>query len=206
MPTPITNLGSAVWDLPPLILHPFQERVPPSTLLDNSKAALMLSGLLPADGADPDELRRRLLAGRYGEVRMLFYLGKDLLRWIDQCVEWAQRIPELQASGLCRQSFSDLLVEHTPGEVCEKLARWGVADYGAIFRRAIGLNTVFVEPPDSAGLTDDFLRGYHRYADALYRIYQEAEPHPSLTDENFRFVLYASGEYSKLLESEWETG
>src|SRR6476619_5882611 len=112
MPTPITNLGSAVWDLPPLILHPFQERVSPSALLDNSKAALMLSGLLPSDGSDPDELRRRLLAGRYGEIRMLFYLGKDLLRWIDQCVEWAQRVPELQAAGVCRQSFSDLLVGH----------------------------------------------------------------------------------------------
>jgi hypothetical protein len=204
MPTPITKLGSAVWDLPPLILHPFQERVAPSSLLENSKAALILSGLLPSDGADPDDLRRRLVAGRYSEIRMLFYLGKDLFRWIDQCVEWAGRVPELQPAGLCRQSFSDLLVSHTPREVCEKLTKWGVADYGNIFSRAIGLNTMFVEPPEFKGLTEQFLRGYHRYADALYRVYQEAEPHPSLTDENFRFVLYASGEYSKMLESAWE--
>jgi len=206
MPTPLTNLGSTVWELPHLILHPFQERVPPSALLDNSKAALMLSGLLPSDGSDPDELRRRLLAGRYGEIRMLFYLGKDLLRWIDQCVEWAQRVPELQAAGVCRQSFSDLLVGHTPPDVCEKLAKWGVADYGSIFSRAIGLNAVFAEPPQFRELSDQFLRCYHSYADALYRIYQTAESHPSLTGENFRFVLYASGEYSKMLESEWETG
>jgi hypothetical protein len=205
MPTPLTNFGSAIWDLPPLILHPFQERVSPSALLDNSKAALMLSGLLPADGADPAELRRRLLAGRYGEIRMLFYLGKDLLRWIDQCVEWAQRVPELQEAGLTRQSFSNLLVEHTPGEVCEKLAKWGVADYGSIFSRAIGLNTVFSEPPDFRLLTDSFLQGYHRYADALYRVQQEAEAHPKLTSGNFRFALYASGEYAKMLETEWET-
>jgi hypothetical protein len=32
-----------------------------------------------------------LLTGRYAEMRMLFYLGKDVFRWIDQCVEWAQR-------------------------------------------------------------------------------------------------------------------
>lgn len=204
MPTPLTNFGSAIWDLPPLILHPFQERVSPAALLDNSKAALMLSGLLPADGADPAELRRRLLSGRYGEIRMLFYLGKDLLRWIDQCVEWALRVPELQEAGLTRQSFSSLLVEHTPGEVCEKLAKWGVADYGSIFSRAIGLNTVFSEPPDFRLLTDGFLQGYHRYADALYRAHQEAEAHPKLTSGNFRFALYASGEYAKMLETEWE--
>ena len=87
MPTSATILGTSVWELPPLILHPFNERVPPAALLENSKAALMLSGLIPADGTEPDELRRRLLSGRYSEVRMLFFLGKDVFRWIEQCVE-----------------------------------------------------------------------------------------------------------------------
>src|ERR1035438_1818056 len=65
-PSPaITILGETVWDLPPLILHPFNERVAPSTLLESSKAALMLSGLIPHEGADPDDLKRRLLSGRY---------------------------------------------------------------------------------------------------------------------------------------------
>ena len=94
MPTPSTPLNDTVWDLPPLILHPFNERLPPSALLDNSKAALMLSGLIPSDGADPEELSRRLLAGRYSEIRMLYFLGKDVFRWLDQCLDWAARVRE----------------------------------------------------------------------------------------------------------------
>ena len=77
MPTLPEEIGR---DLPPLILHPFNEHTPPSVLLDNSKAALMLSGLIPNDGTDPDELSRRILAGRYGEIRMLFFLGKDVFQ------------------------------------------------------------------------------------------------------------------------------
>jgi hypothetical protein len=79
------NLGAAEYpvsrELPPLILHPFNERATPSDLLENSKAALILSGLMPHDGVEPDELRRRLLAGRYSEIRMLFFLGRDVFRW-----------------------------------------------------------------------------------------------------------------------------
>src|SRR6202048_1999203 len=98
----ITILGETVWDLPPLILHPFNERVPPSTLLENSKAALMLSGLIPSDGSDQEDLKRRLLAGRYSEVRMLFFLGKDVLRWIDQCMDWSGRVPEVASAEIRR--------------------------------------------------------------------------------------------------------
>src|SRR5215467_6731140 len=94
------NLGDTVWELPPLILHPFNERASPHTLLDNSRASLMLSGLIPADGSNPDELRRRILAGRIGEIRMLFFLGKDVFRWIDQCVEWAARETGLAGLGI----------------------------------------------------------------------------------------------------------
>src|SRR6266849_5179784 len=93
--SPATNTAQeSVWTLPPLILHPFNERVPPSALLENSKAALMLSGLIPNDGTEEDALKSRVLAGRYAELRMLFFLGKDVLRWVDQCVEWAGRAPE----------------------------------------------------------------------------------------------------------------
>ena len=59
MSTPTMTLGSTELVMPPLILHPFNERVPPSALLENSKAALMLSGLIPNDGSDQDELKRR---------------------------------------------------------------------------------------------------------------------------------------------------
>jgi hypothetical protein len=33
----------------------------------------------------------------------------------------------------------------------------------------------------------------------------DSQPHQKLAPANFQFALYASGEYSRLLESEWET-
>jgi hypothetical protein len=192
------------WVLPPLILHPFNERVPPSTLLENSKAALMLSGLIPSDGSDRDELNRRVLIGRCGEVRMLYFLGKDVFRWIGQCVEWAERIRQLKDTEIQPQSFAGLLTQSPPPAVREKLTRWGVVDYVAIFSRAIGLNSMFAQPPAVETLSDEFLRNYHRYADALYRCYIDAHSHRQLASTTFHFDLYASGEYSRMLESEWE--
>ena len=169
MSLPITTLGERVWELPPLILHPFNERVPPSVLLENSKAALMLSGLIPGDGSDQEDLQRRLLAGRYSEIRMLYYLGKDVFRWIGQCVEWSQRAPELSGAEIRPQSFAALLTADPPEAVKEKLVRWGVADYVSIFTRAIGLNAMFIQPPVFDTLAEEFLRNYHRYADFLYQ-------------------------------------
>ena len=205
MPPSNAALGETVWNLPPLILHPFNERVPPSTLLENSKASLILSGLLPNDGSDPDDLNRRVLSGRYAEMRMLFFLGKDVFRWIDQCTEWTEREPELRGLDVRAQSFAGLLTGSPPQAVKEKLVRWGVADYVSIFSRAIGMNSLFIQPPAFDELAEQFLRNYHRYADALFRCYLESEPHRTIASGNFHFELYASGEYSRLLESEWET-
>ncbi len=199
-----TNVGWALRELPPLILHPFNEHVAPSDLLENSKAALMLSGLMPCDGSEPDELERRLLAGRYAEVRMLFFLGKDVFRWIEQCMECHQRAAGAQELPPAPQSFARLLVQHTPPGVREKLLRWGVADYHSIFARAIGLNALFAEPPSLDTLSAEFLHNYHRYADALYASYLEAQPHTAIDPSPLQFELYASGEYSRKLESEWE--
>ena len=199
----ISILGDAVWDLPPLILHPFNERIAPSTLLESSKAALMLSGLIPDEGTDSEALKRRLLCGRYAELRMLFFLGKDVFRWIDQCVEWTGRAPEFSAMEVRRQSFAGLLTKDPPEAVREKLVRWGVVDYVSIFSRAIGMNAMFVEPPAMVTLNEEFLRTYYRYPDYLYRCYMESESHQILPSANFRFALYASGEYSRLLETEW---
>jgi len=204
MSTHIKTLGETEWILPPLILHPFNERVPPAALLENSKAALMLSGLIPSDGSDQDELKRRLLAGRYGEIRMLFFLGKDVFRWIEQCIEWADRTPELNEAEIHGQSFAGLLTANPPPAVKEKLTRWGVLDYVSIFSRAIGLDAMFVQPPAFESLAEEFLRNYHRYADSLYRCYIDSQPHRQITSRNFHFELYASGEYSRMLESEWE--
>lgn len=192
-----------MWELPPLILHPFNERVPPSALFENSKAALMLSGLIPSDGSDQEDLKRRLLAGRYSEIRMLYFLGKDVFRWIEQCVEWGQRVPELSGLEIRPQTFAALLTTDPPAAVKEKLVRWGVVDYVSIFTRAAGLNAMFIQPPVFDTLTEEFLRNYHRYADSLYRCYMDSQPYRALASANFHFDLYASGEYSRLLESEW---
>jgi len=203
MSLPTTALGTTVWELPPLILHPFNERVPPSALLENSKAALMLSGLIPNDGSDQEELGRRLLAGRYSEIRMLYFLGKDVFRWIEQCVEWGQRVPELSGGEIRPQSFAALLIADPPQSVKEKLVRWGVVDYASIFSRAIGLNAMFIQPPAFDTLAEEFLRNYHRYADCLYRCYMDSQPHGTAASASFHFDLYASGEYSRKLETEW---
>jgi hypothetical protein len=178
--------------------------VSPADLLENSKAALMLSGLIPGDGSDEEGLRHRLLAGRYSEVRMLFFLGKDIFRWIDQCVECTARVAELEASGLQAQSFAALVAGDPPLAVREKLVRWGVADYTSVFSRAIGLHVLFAEPPEFSALSPEFLGHYHRYADALYLCFLQAQPYRPAPSRSFGFDLYASGEYSRLLETEWE--
>jgi hypothetical protein len=118
-------------------------------------------------------------------------------------VEWAQREPEFASLEIRRQSFAALLTKDPPEVVREKLVRWGVVDYVSIFSRAIGMNAMFVSPPPFEALNEDFLRNYHRYPDYLYRCYMESETYESLPQANFRFMLYASGEYSRMLESEW---
>lgn len=195
--------SGAQWELPPLILHPFNEHVPPSALLENSKAALMLNGLIPGDGTGSDELSRRVTAGRFSEVRMLYFLGKDIFRWMDQCLEWSGRVEELRATDLRAQSFAGLLAQHPPAIVAEKLVRWGVADHLAIFARAIGLHSVFAAAPAFDVLSEQFLRNYHRYSDFLFHCYMNLQPHRAIDARQFRFELYASGEYSRLLENEW---
>ena len=85
----------------------------------------------------------------------------------------------------------------------DKLIRWGVADYVSIFSRSIGLNAMFREPPAFETLAEEFLSNYHRYTDSLYRGFMESQHHGSIAATNFRFDLYASGEYSRMLETQW---
>jgi|SRR5208283_328175 len=204
MPTLKNDFGTAAWELPPLILHPFSERVPPATLLENSKATLMLAGLAARDGMYDEALRCRVLAGRYTELRMLFFIGKDVMRWLEQCAEWASSVAELEEVCIRRQSFARLIAVAPPEEVHQKLTSWGVTDYLSIFSRAIGFNALFSEPPPLEILSRDFLLYYHRYGDLLFQSFMEAEPHSAIAAANFHFQLYASGEYSRLLESKWE--
>src|SRR5262245_45618075 len=195
--------GSRKWELPPLILHPFSDQSGPGKLVQSSRASLMLNGLLPPDEATEDELTRRLIEGRVCEIRMLFFVGKDLLRWIEQCLEFVGSIPELKNVGICEQSFSELLVQNPPEAVKAKLRGWGVFDYKSIFSRAIGLNAVFCEPPDQCLVSTDFIRHYFRFADHMFACRQQMRSFTELPVENFQFDIYASGEYSRMLEKAW---
>ncbi len=191
--------------LPPLILHPFSDVHAPERLAASARASLMLHGLLPAEDHNVDELNRRLLDGRYHEVTMLYYVGKDLSRWLDQCMDAVRRDEELQRQGLEQASFAEFLVEDAPPAVREKMQRWGVADYKAIFRRALGLHAVFAAVPERVALSDGFLRHHNRYADALYECLQRAVPYASVKQNSFCFEIYASGEYTRMLEAEWNS-
>lgn len=189
--------------LPPLILHPFADAGGPEKLVESSRASLVLQGLLPAGERNTRDIERTLLDGRFCEIRMLFYVGKDLLRWIDQCMELVERSPELSAAGIKSQSFAAYLVNHAPEAVQTKLKKWGVSDYKSIFSRALGLSAVFSAVPDRDILTDEFVRHYYRYADQLFQTRQGETAFADIGHLEFEFEIYASGEYSRMLEREW---
>jgi hypothetical protein len=192
------------WKLPPLILHPFSDFGGPGKLIESSRASLMIQGLLPKEQYTEEQLELILLSGRYCEIRMLFYVGRDVLRWIEQCLEMVGRDDQLKGQGILKQSMAALLVEDPPPHVAEKLQSWGVVDYASIFSRALGLNTVFSEVPTQEALPPDFVRSYYRFADHLYTCHQSLAPFTHVKAKNFDFDLFASGEYSRLLEREWQ--
>ena len=84
------------------------------------------------------------------------------------------------------------------------LLKVGRFDYMSIFCRAIGMNAMFAAPPAFESLSEEFLRNYHRYADALYETYMQLDSYRVIDAKNFHFALYASGEYSRMLEAQWE--
>ncbi len=193
-----------VYPLPPLILHPFTESASTVRVLESAKASLSMlkEGQTEAEGQS--DLERQLLEGRYAEVRMLFYVGKDLFRWMDQCLDTCGRAPALAARDLHRQSFAQLLIKHTPADVEEKLKSWGVVEYVRIFSRSIGIYAQYMEPPPRETLQNEFLRHYYRYADYAFASWRDLRKSPQLPPENFPFTLYASGEYTRMLERQWE--
>src|SRR6185312_14153183 len=182
--------------LPPLILHPFADAGGPEKLVESSRASLVLQGLLPAGDRNTQDVERTLLEGRFCEIRMLYYVGKDLLRWIEQCLELVERSADLRGSNIKYQSFAAYLVGHTPEAVQAKLKKWGVSDYRAIFSRALGLSAVFATVPQRETLTDDFVRHYYRYADQLFQIRQGESAFADVSEMGFELEIFASGEYS----------
>ena len=189
--------------LPPLILHPFADAAAPGKLVESSRASLMLQGLLPSGEFTAEQLEQRLLDGRYCEIRMLFYVGRDLRRWVEQCVEFTDRNAELQDCGYTWKSFVSFLIYKTPAAVQAKLRKWGVADYRSIFSRALALNTLFATVPDRRTLSDEFIKNYYVYTDTLFKLNLQPQ-FPEVNGTDLNFELYASGEYSRLLEQEWE--
>jgi hypothetical protein len=73
----------------------------------------------------------------------------------------------------------------------------------AVFARAIGMNWIFTEPPKFDLLAAHFLASYHHNGDALFRCFRQLQPFRKISAANFRFGLYDSGEYSRLLEQQW---
>ncbi len=202
-PGPPASWSMANRQLPPLILHPFSDASGPGKLVDASRASLILHGLLPGQDFSTQQLEERLLEGRYCELTMLFYLGKDLLRWVSQSMEIVEQTEELKDSGIRPESFSALLVEDPPADVVHKLRTWGVHEHRTIFSRALGLHAVFEALPGRDGLAPDFMRYYHRFADHMFTCRQQLFSFTPVSSAEFEFQLYASGEYSKMLEREW---
>ena len=193
------------WHLPPLILHPFSGGRSVDELLAGSKAALELQGLSgsgPSSLDEEDELERRILIGRYQEIRMLTFLGKDTFRWLNQCVDFIDRSGKNDKFSV--QSFAGLIVEQPPSGVREKLERWGVTDRRAVFSRAIGIHTLFASPPPLETLSPTLLKNYHRFADHAYICFQHLKPFHELDAKQFDFEIYASEEYARLLSDQWE--
>jgi hypothetical protein len=188
--------------LPPLILHPFSGGNGVDDLLEGSRASLALQGLLESS-EEESVLQRRMLIGRYQEVRMLIFLGKDIFRWLQQCVETVSD-RSVSDPRVTEQSFAALVVEDPPEAVRRKLETWGVTDRRAVFSRAIGLHSLFQDPPSPETLSPIFLRNYHRFADHAYICYQHLEAFLPLDARRFEFEIYASEEYARLLSDQWE--
>lgn len=197
--------GVEAFRLPPLILHPFSGPEDTSVLMESSRASLALQGFLPREEITQHDLDQQLLRGRYAELRMLFYIGKDITRWTEQCAETAAAATVFQGRRIRIETFAVFLVQHVPAHVRTKLEGWGVLDFCSLFRRSFGLHSVFQEIPAAEALSSEFLRRYHRYLDQWYEqrlrdtVFDRPEPH------EFTFDLYASGEYTLMLEQSWGT-
>ncbi len=198
-----------IHQLPPLILHPFSGTAGTADLVDGSLASLALDGLAEdglADSSDEKSaLTRRMLTGRYQEIRMLLFLGKDIFRWMRQCVEHVEG-SDAADERIVEQSFAALVVEDPPSAVACKLEGWGVTDRRAVFSRAVGIHSVFEDPPPASSLSPIFLNNYHRYADHAYICYQHSRAFLPLDGASCRFEIYASEEYARLLSAGWNLG
>jgi len=131
---------------------------------------------------------------------MLFYIGKDVVRWADQCIDFVGRNPKPWPAQTLFQSFIALLTDTPPANVTSKLRKWGVVDFRRVFSRAVGLNSVFAELPRRETLTIEFVRDYYRYAEQMHSCRQSTCAYTRLDPQYVKLEVYASGEYADLLE------
>jgi len=199
----INTAASKAFRLPPLILHPFSSSEETSILMESSRASLMLQGFAPRDETPLEELDRHLLRGRYAELKMLFYIGKDVSRWAEQCTESARASAQFAGRQIRPETFAVLLIEHIPAHVRIKLESWGVLDFRSLFRRSLGLHATFQELPPNESFSPDFIRRYHRNLDQWYEQRMRGSSFERPDPCDFDFELYASGEYSSILERSW---
>ena len=128
---------------------------------------------------------------------------KTFSRWAEQCAESVRASAQLASRQIRPETFAILLIQHAPAHVRMKLESWGVLDFRSLFRRSFGLHAVFQELPQKEFFSPDFLRRYHRYLDQWFeqRLRDSLFERPNPND--FEFELYASGEYSSMLEKSW---
>src|ERR1700684_2987055 len=129
-------------ELPPVILHPFNNGADAGAILASIRLSLS-EDILHAPDGDLVEARQRLLHGKYCEFRMLCFIGRDIKRWMLQCTDFVLRDALLANTGIREQSFSDLLVKRTPPSVVARFESWGVVDYHCYLRRDCGIGAVF---------------------------------------------------------------
>src|SRR5947209_20133504 len=173
--TPMNRSRTDSFRLPPLILHPFSGPEDTTVLMASSRASLALQGYLPRSEKPVEDLDQQLLLGRYAELRMLFYIGKDLTRWMDQAAESVQLSGQFEGRAIRPETFAALLVQHVPAHVKTKLEGWGVLDFCALFRRSIGLHGVFRDFPLAESFSHDFMRRYHRHLDHWFATRMRSE-------------------------------
>jgi len=189
--------------LPPLILYPFGNDSGTEQLLEGSRAAVALQ---QASESNPHyaDIQQRVVLGRYQEIRMLLFLGKDIFRWIEQCLDHLERSGDVGVK-INAQTLASAIVETPPAAVSAKLESWGVSDRRAVFSRAIGIRCLFEQPPGIETLSPVFLEHYHRFADHAFICFQQMKPYQAMDENSFQFEIYASQEYSRILSDEWQS-
>ncbi len=175
--------------LPPLILHPF------SNSDDVEKLAVFTGG---------DEGAWRSFDARCSEIRMLCYIGKDLDRWLAQCLEFLSQNSETSAQAVSEADLIRLLLFETPEPVKVKLATWGIKNFEAVFTPALGLSQIFSHAPEPSTLSPRFVERFREYAGLLYRIRVDGQQPETAAGVKLSFEMYSSKEYIAMFEKEWD--